>query len=591
MNVETSLLAPHNSIDTAKIEPAFPVHHSNINLLWASLLIEELIRHGIRDFCIAPGSRSTPLTLAIANHSKAITHIHFDERGLGFLALGLTQASQKPVVIVATSGSAVANLYPAVIEARQSGLPLVVLSADRPAELLNCGANQAIDQHAIFANYPIFFAQIIQPTTDVKANYLLTTLDQGLSKQNKYPAPIHFNLTFSEPLYPTNEQVDYQQYLSTLKPWMNNNIPFTQVINTQGSILPVCSPLDGKRVLIIVAKLQDKKEAQAITMFCSKHHFVLLTDIQSSQHGVTNNLSYYDLLLGNTHFNALLQQADIIIQFGESLICKALSIFMDQFQGELQLVSAGDTRIDPNHQLDQRFNCTPTQWIAAQCPLPSEKHQQWHSALQKCHDHLSQKVIAPFIALQPYSEIAIVNELDQLIKQEAPLFISNSMPIRLANMLMVNNQARIFTNRGASGIDGLLATAIGVAHNNHQPSTLLIGDTSFLYDLNSLALLKSLQSSFIIILINNDGGAIFNLLPVPQSHKKEFYQLPHGLNFKASCEQFNIKYYNPHQITDFKETYNRCLQNKHSLIEITLPNQQTATQLQQLKEQIKDATI
>jgi 2-succinyl-5-enolpyruvyl-6-hydroxy-3-cyclohexene-1-carboxylate synthase len=572
-------------------ETEFPSHSSNINLLWASLFIEELIRHNISDFCIAPGSRSTPLTLAIAKHKNAQTHIHFDERGLGFLALGLAQASQNPVVIVITSGTAVANLYPAVIEARQSGLSLIIISADRPAELLNCAANQAIEQYAIFANYPVFFAQIVQPSTDIKANYLLTTIDHGLNIQRNQPGPIHFNIAFSEPLYPTNETIDYQNYLSSLKNWRVNHHPFTGFINNQVVPLPECSKLSAKKVLVIIAKMHSRKEAQVITQFCIDNNLLLLSDIQSSQRGEKNNLSYYDLLLVNDNFQQQLQQADIIIQFGEQLISKTLSTFMNRFEGELHIISSSEKRIDPNHQVDKRFNCTAIEWIKAQRMDPSEINNHWHTALQNCHERLSKQVIEPFIIAQPYSEITIIKQLDKLLHKEAPLFIGNSMPIRLADMMMVNNKASIFSNRGASGIDGLLATAIGVAKNSTKATTLLIGDTSFLYDLNSLSLLKQLVTTFIIVLINNDGGSIFNFLSVPQEQKKNFYQLPHGLNFKASCEQFCIDYYNPHQIIDFKETYNACLENKHSLIEITLANQQSAIQLKQLKEQIYNATL
>jgi len=573
----------HNEIE-------FSSQHSNINQLWAALFIEELIRHGIRDFCIAPGSRSTPLTLAIAQHSKANSHIHFDERGLGFLALGLAQASNKPVVIVTTSGSAVANLYPAIVEARQSGIPLIVISADRPANLLDCGANQAIDQHAIFANYPIFFAQIVQPSSEITANYLLTTIDHGLHKQRLHPAPIHFNIAFSEPLYPSDTSIDYQDYLMGLKKWLVNNTPFTQFVDNSNLSLPASNNLNAKKILVIIAKTTTQ-QATAVTQFCQDNNLALLIDIQSSQCAAKNALSYYDLLLHNSEFKKLLQQADLIIQFGEQLLSKRLSTFMHDFKGELQVVNPGSTRIDPNHQLDVRFNGTAMQWIAAQQITPSEINSHWHAALRHCHDHLAKKVIQPFIAVQPFSEMAVIKQLDKQLNKGAALFIGNSMPVRLADMLMVDNQATIFTNRGASGIDGLLATAIGVAKNSRQASTLLIGDTSFLYDLNSLALLKQLPNPFVIIVINNDGGAIFNLLPVPEDQKKSFYQLPHGLNFKASCEQFAIDYYNPNQLVDFEDTYNHCLQGKSSLIEITLTNQQSATQLKHLQEQIQDATL
>jgi 2-succinyl-5-enolpyruvyl-6-hydroxy-3-cyclohexene-1-carboxylate synthase len=574
-----------------KVSDVFSANASNINLLWASLFVEELIRHGISDFCIAPGSRSTPLTLAVANHPLANTHIHFDERGLGFLALGLSQASQKPVVIITTSGTAVANLYPAVVEARQSGLSLIVISADRPASLIDCGANQAIEQQHIFSHYPLFFAQIVQPSTEIKANYLLTTVDHGLNKQQNQPGPIHFNIAFAEPLYPTAEMTNYQGYLTSLKKWQTNNRPFTQFVKNDTLALPKSNPLTGKKVLVIMAKIADQKQETAVSQFCENNNILLFSDIQSSQCSATNNLAYYDLLLINDNFNTLLQQADIVIQFGEQLISKRLATFINNFKGELQQIAPGETRIDPHHQVDKRFSCDATQWIDAQIIAPSSANNDWYNALQQCHHKIVDLVIKPFLSIQPYSEMKVVDQLDKQLPNTSQLFIGNSMPIRLADMFMLENKCPIFTNRGASGIDGLLATAIGIAKYNQKTTTLLIGDNSFLYDLNSLAMIKQLHSHFILIVINNDGGSIFNQLPVPELQKETFYQLPHGLNFKASCEQFCIDYYNPNQLIDFEVSYNQCLQGKHSLIEVTLENQQSATQLQQLKEQIQYATI
>jgi 2-succinyl-5-enolpyruvyl-6-hydroxy-3-cyclohexene-1-carboxylate synthase len=239
------------------------------------------------------------------------------------------------------------------------------------------------------------------------------------------------------------------------------------------------------------------------------------------------------------------------------------------------------------------------QWVKAQKPQESNIKSAWFTQVQQCHDDLAEHIIKPFLTQQPFSEMMVIDRLDQLlVKQQGhqlinnnPLFIGNSMPIRLADMFMNNNQCQIFTNRGASGIDGLLASAVGIAKYSQKITTLLIGDNSFLYDLNSLALLKQLKTPFIVIVINNDGGAIFNHLPVPIEQKEAFYQMPHGLNFKASCQQFCIDYHNPNQLSDFEATYNLCLKGKHSLIEVSFENQQNAKQLEQLKEHIKYATI
>ena len=172
---------------------------ADMNLLWGQLILEELARLGVKHVCMAPGSRSTPLTLAAASQTQLTRHIHFDERGLGFMALGLAKASNAPVAIITTSGTAVANLYPAIVEAWLTHVPLIILSGDRPPELIDCGANQAIIQPAIFAQYA---KQVNLPTPDLgyPANALLSTIDHAVANQHQ---PVHINCMYREPLYPT----------------------------------------------------------------------------------------------------------------------------------------------------------------------------------------------------------------------------------------------------------------------------------------------------------------------------------------------------------------------------------------------------
>lgn len=559
---------------------------ANINLLWAELFIEELVRNNIHDFCIAPGSRSTPLTLAAANHPKVTTHVHFDERGLGFLALGIASAKQQPVVIISTSGTAVANLYPAVIEARQSAIPLIILSADRPPELINCGANQAIDQYAIFGNYPVFFRQIPSPTQQIQPNYLLSTINQGLAEQENTPAPIHFNLAFPEPLYPQENTIDYREYLTPLKNWLTGSSPFTRYLRNKAKCTEDADAnLAGKKVLIIAGRVQDKQQAEVIAEFAENNHYPLFADIQSSLSAEQNNLFYYDLLLLNNEFQQQLAQADIIVQFGDKLISKRLEQFIANFNGEYWLIENGSQCIDPNRQLNMRIISNATQWIQAQKEiLPPDNN--WLNKLTQYNQQIAQQTITPFLANAEFCEINIVAALDKLLPANKPLLIGNSMPIRICDMFMNNNRSAIFSNRGASGIDGLIATTVGIAKGTQQATTLLIGDTSFLYDLNSLALLKQVDQPFIIVVINNDGGAIFNLLPVPSQQKQDFYQNPHGLSFADICRQFAVDYYKPKQIVDFENDYQKALQNTCSLIEICVDNEQTYRQIEQLKKQV-----
>ncbi|MWL73371.1 2-succinyl-5-enolpyruvyl-6-hydroxy-3-cyclohexene-1-carboxylic-acid synthase, partial [Escherichia coli] len=198
---------------------------SSFNRRWATVILEALTRHGVRHICIAPGSRSTPLTLAAADNPAFIHHTHFDERGLGHLALGLAKASREPVAVIVTSGTAVANLYPALIEAGLTGEKLILLTADRPPELIDCGANQAIRQQAMFATHPTQTLSLPRPTRDIPARWLVSTVDNAVGSLRQ--GALHINCPFAEPLYGEmdNADLDWQQALGDWwqsdKPWLS----------------------------------------------------------------------------------------------------------------------------------------------------------------------------------------------------------------------------------------------------------------------------------------------------------------------------------------------------------------------------------
>lgn len=568
----------------------FSVYQSNINLLWANLLIEELTRHGISDFCLAPGSRSTPFTLAVANHHKATAHVHFDERGLGFYALGLCQASMKPVVVITTSGTAVANLYPAVIEAKQSHLPLIIISADRPPELIDCAANQAIDQQRIFAHYPIFFKQLPCPTTQIQPNFLLSTLNQGIALQHTNIGPIHLNIGFAEPLYPDQHLIDFSDYLSSIKNWTQTNIPFTDYHQPKIERLTSNIDLPQSKVLIIVGRLKDKQQALAIEQFCVDQQFPLFADVQSQLQSATHNITHYDLLLSNQAFYDLIKETELIIQFSDQFISKRLTQFINKSTASLWVISEHQQRIDPTHCVSKRFMTKADTFIRSINKI-NASDRRWIDTIRTVHSRL----ISLFSDYTHDEQLNEINSTTFLLNSHSnQIMLGNSLAIRLADMF-ANTTATIFSNRGASGIDGLIATAVGIAKQHTTISCLVIGDTSFLYDLNSLALLKQLNTPFIILLLNNDGGGIFNLLPVPETQQQQFYQHPHGLSFAEICAQFSINYVKPRTFFEFKAHYQTALmnnaQNCTTLFEVCTDNKLTTRQLDAIKEQVKNAII
>jgi len=563
----------------------------NINLLWANLLIEELTRHGITEFCIAPGSRSTSLTLAAANHPLANTHMHFDERGLGFLALGMSQASLSPTVVITTSGTAVANLYPAIIEARQSQIPLIILSADRPPELINCGANQAIDQHALFGNYPVYFQQLPSPTTSIPSRFLLTSLAQGLAQQRLRQGPIHFNMAIPEPFYPNQQLINFERYLAPLGHWLTQKVPFTTYQSPTPTVQSA-QPYDlqAQRILIIVGRMRDPQQAQAIAQACQQQHALLFADVQSQLQGETANLAGYDLLLDNAHFVDLIRQADLVIQFSDHIISKRLNTLLSRCSARMLLVSEHHHLIDPAHCIQQRIISQPSDFIETWVNSQSHDHD-WLQAIKQYQPWL-QKIITPYITSQALTEINTCHHV--LTHHTQSLVLGNSLAIRLADMFG-RSPACIYSHRGTSGIEGFISSAIGIAKQRAQATTLLLGDTSFLYDVNALALLPSLTSPFVIVLLNNDGGGIFNLLPVPKKQQRHFYQNPHGLTFQKTAEQFSMNYHKPTTLSSFQTVYQQAISNPNqhhaTLIEVCVSNQVTPTQLLNINSEVKNAAI
>lgn len=654
---------------------------TNINLVWGELLIEELARLGITDICIAPGSRSTPLTLAAADNSAITCHCHFDERGLAFYALGLakaftadisnanisnTKAKAKAVAIITTSGTAVANLHPALIEAKQQNIPLLVLSADRPEELINCGANQAITQQDIFANAVCYQANIPAPSFEVAPEFLLTSVDIAAEKMQQHSEPVQLNCMFREPFYPSpdtnqNMQATIKHYLSSLTSWQQSTEPYTSYYpsNTQCSPLAEHSnitDLADKKVVVIVSQLtadnaaSTKENTKTIVSWAQQNGFVLLLDCQSSARHDSNKskannntghqsaINYYDQLLHNAEFKAELARCDYIIQFGVRPISKRLSQFIADTPTPYWLIDASNERHDPSHRVSKRFVMSATTWLklaadssaadsnAAYLNTANSNEERpktaesnlWLAKLKQFDKQASQLLtqvdknstaLSKPSDLSDLSEYSAIRQLAQLLPENSQLFLGNSMPVRLFDMFAMpkNNGVDVFTNRGASGIDGLLATSIGVSVGtaitkslatdfNANTLTLVIGDTSLLHDLNSLALVNSLRQSLackqqinlIIVALNNDGGAIFNMLPVPEKNhvKQNFYQMPHGLQFEHAARMFGLEYYAPTTLAQFSEHYQSCLAGidkeagektalKASLIEVIVPPEQT----------------
>ncbi|MGL6264276.1 2-succinyl-5-enolpyruvyl-6-hydroxy-3-cyclohexene-1-carboxylic-acid synthase [Aeromonas jandaei] len=565
----------------------FSNQHATFNHVWSSLLLEELFRLGVRDLVLAPGSRSAPLTMAAAAHQGFRRHLHFDERGLGFMALGLAKGSNRPVAVIMTSGTAVANLWPAVAEAQLTGVPLIILSADRPHELIDNGANQAIDQQGIFGRYPVYQQNLPSPTPTIPAAFVLSSVDQALARQALTPGVVHFNCMYPEPLYPGEHYQDFSNYLAPLGDWLSSQTPWSPWQQSEATCPPQAEweNFRQKRGVVVAGRITDPQQAEAAAELAERLGWPLLADIQSQLRFDRRNLIELDLALNNAAVAAELGRAEVLLQFGARLVSKRLGQFIkQQAWHDYWLVDPQPARLDPDYRLRNRLLCNAGTFASAH-PVTASK-APWHR-LPALLQPVGQAIAA---ACDRFSELGVCHRINSLI--EGQLFVGNSMPARLMDMLGETGKgpSRVMTNRGASGIDGLIATAYGFAQSSNQPTTLLIGDLSALHDLNSLALLSKASRPLVVILLNNDGGSIFRMLPVPTEGEllESYYRLPHGLGFEHAAAMFGLTYRAPTTLAEFEQEYGLALKGGVTLIEIRVPSEQVADDLKALGATIRE---
>lgn len=544
----------------------------NLNYLWCGLLVEELIRQDVAGFVIAPGSRSAPLTVSVARNEKARYWVHYDERGAAFFALGLAKATGKPAVLICTSGSAVANYWPAVVEAATSRIPLILLTADRPPELVDCGANQAIDQTDIFGNYARWRTALPCPTAECPATYVLTTADQAWHR-SRHPlgGPVHVNVPLREPLDPKQDGSVTDDILAPLTTWAATDAPYTRY-DVGARHLPgdvAAALLDSIQTahhrLLIVGRLEREAERTAVHSLAKRTGWKIYADITSGLYGPsapTNLIQDMEHFLQNEAW-----QPDLVLHLGGAYTSKTLLTHMAHWNAPYVHVSASEQRLDPNHQVTQHI----TMGIEPFCHWLQESAPDGLESTASTQPPRTDETPA---ADQELSERDIARQLGTLLPEDSLLFAGNSMPIRLLERFCrpARGGIHIAANRGASGIDGNIATALGMAVGTGQATTALLGDLTTLHDLNSLALHKAVKTPVVFIVLNNDGGGIFHYLPIARVDEPCFEQCfgtPHGMNFSGAAQQFGLDYAAPESPDSFREAYLEALaKGRATLIEI-----------------------
>ena len=550
----------------------------NINMVAASLMVEECIRNGVDTFFLAPGSRCTPLTIAVARHPEAEVMQHFDERGLGFAALGYARATGRPGAVICTSGTAVSNLTPSVVEAFMSGVPMVLLTADRPDELRDCGANQAIPQVHAFDPYVTFSVDLPAPDESLCAPSLLQTVDVAV--EHSLQGPVHVNCPFREPLAPVSDGTDWDPLLESVRTWIEATETFSPStpfrLKLDDLLLSELQELFSApdRVVVIAGGGCTEADGFALHELASQHGWPVISDVTSGLHfgsTVSSVVRHVDALVGEQGFPPSLKP-DHVLQFGTRFLSKRL----------LQALEATDLRswtvvtpregcFDPLHKVSHRFRVDIghfcREWSFKTSPsCPSE----WRTAWLQADDRAEACIAEHLDEAKEISEPGIARRLTQEIPRLHGLVLGASMPIRDVNQFAYPSEHRlqVAANRGASGIDGTLATAVGFAKGLAQPVTVLLGDLSTLHDLNSLSLVAQSEQPIVVVVINNHGGGIFHFLPISTSETEfePYFGTPHDIHFEKAAEMFSISYAAPRDLDEFTNTYQQAVTSGKSWV-------------------------
>ncbi|MBU1099161.1 MAG: 2-succinyl-5-enolpyruvyl-6-hydroxy-3-cyclohexene-1-carboxylic-acid synthase [Bacteroidetes bacterium] len=513
------------------------------------MLFRQLSRLGVNNVVVCPGSRSTPLIFGIESQKKIKTYNLVDERSAGFFALGLSKASNEPVAVITTSGTAVAELYPAIVEAYQQRIPLIICTADRPPELQDCGANQTINQKNIFANHIRYYFESDLPSVRYeKVKKLLTLIKKALKiAVTKDRGPVHINLPFRKPFESdsftdTISKEDFEKIVSL-------NVISIQATASGSLSRKLFSEIEKskKGLIIFNEKNADKKTIASVLKLSTRLNFPIIDDATSGLRfsSQTNSLLCKNAttILRSDNF-ADMVNPDLIIQFGDAPVSNSLLKFYQRINCNKILVNEfGDIK-DPSKSYRKIVSMKTVDFCEAVISKVALKKEIVNSTRKLLRaEILLNEVKSDFLRSCDFSfEGKIINKALSQLPSKTNVFFSNSMPVRDLDTFSpdINNNLNIYTNRGASGIDGITSTALGIAARSKFPTVLIIGDLAFYHDLNGLLASYKYSIPLTILLINNNGGGIFENLPISNYGKlfKKNFITPTNLDFEPFVKGF-----------------------------------------------------
>lgn len=527
----------------------------NYSHVWSEVIIDQLIKLGVKDFFCCPGMRNAPLLRAANNHKKSKVYTGFDERSQSYRALGFIKSSKKAAVLLCTSGTAVANFLPAIIEAQKTMLPLIVISADRPGELTSVDANQTINQIEVLRNYTKAFWHLSEPQANYSLKALAGHLCHNISQAMTQPfGPIHLNVPLREPLDLTKEKIDKKTYNEALLLIENTsqrlitNKSFASL--TAEQIGPILNKLTAaKSPLVIFAPLSRNNSDQLlhIKKFLKNYNGNFYCDVETggkfylgANLGLIPTLDHPEVLHELTT-----SKPDLVIHIGGRLTSKHYYSFLSELEQNCEVIQVTNTPYhqDPGFSFQKRIECDPIIFISSFTKAIKKEINPQHTLTSKWSSLIQKKehIIEDGPLSYPYISKKSIEHLTNL-KQA---FIGNSTFIRsfdsYASFIGKERNISIYANRGASGIEGNIATTLGIYEGSPSPTALFIGDISLIHDFGSLFSMVSLDIPLLIVVANNSGGKIFNLLPISKDSKTlPLLTTPHQFEFVKIAKSLGI---------------------------------------------------
>ncbi|RLS65230.1 MAG: 2-succinyl-5-enolpyruvyl-6-hydroxy-3-cyclohexene-1-carboxylic-acid synthase [Planctomycetota bacterium] len=510
----------------------------NINLAWTMLAAEECSRLGMRHAVICPGSRSAPLAVAFARHADIAVHIAHDERGGAFLALAIGKATGVPAALIMTSGTAVANALPALVEARLTRTPLLLFAADRPPELRDCGANQAISQASLLDGAVRWSCDLPAPTTDIAAEYVLSTIDEAFARAvgdaGSQGGGVHLNWQFREPLAPEVVPWDIA-WLWSIARWTRDarkqRAPWRSAVRLAPSEIVIDD------AVIVAGHMTSTRATHALR----KWRGTLLADVASGL-ACSSTVGADLVLRAAAQHPAILDalKPSQLVVIGDGVVSKRVNEWMSRLTCHTTVVGAGDPRVDSFHRANASIAATDVTWVSNR---NLRAHRGWKRALH-CATHATQQAFAQEKTLCEPVAIHDATTTAAALDGSGTMFYGSSMPIRDGDFLAIAPPSgwASASNRGASGIDGLIASATGHGLATARPVLAFIGDVSALHDINSLLLAAQCTTPLVLVVLNNDGGGIFRYLPIAKYPEFErCFATPHGLQISGIARALGVR--------------------------------------------------